>query len=153
MALGDMEHDRPRLEQGEIAFFIGRNLPERMKRTMRGFLQRTERLKTNLVGLARFFEGPANRHVTRQSPAAIGGPFKGGDGRGHWKAPRGRRDRYYGRPRSQGKRQPRTSVIAGRAGIELVRDFEVLGHQDPSGTFSNKLSNRAAPHCARAVTA
>src|SRR3546814_5140591 len=28
MALRDMEHDRPRLEQGEIAFFIGRNLPE-----------------------------------------------------------------------------------------------------------------------------
>jgi hypothetical protein len=28
MALRDMEHDRPRLEQGEIAFLIGRNLPE-----------------------------------------------------------------------------------------------------------------------------
>jgi hypothetical protein len=27
MALRDMEHDRPRLEEGEIAFFIGRNLP------------------------------------------------------------------------------------------------------------------------------
>jgi hypothetical protein len=40
MALGDMEHDRPRLEQGEIAFLIGRNLAERMKRQMRGFLHR-----------------------------------------------------------------------------------------------------------------
>jgi hypothetical protein len=28
MALSDMEHDRPRLEQGEIAFFIGRDLPD-----------------------------------------------------------------------------------------------------------------------------
>ena len=35
MALGDMEHDRSCLEQGEIAFLIGRNLAERMKRPMR----------------------------------------------------------------------------------------------------------------------
>src|SRR5690606_12344287 len=71
MALRDMQHDRARLEQGEIAFFIGRNLPERMKRTMRGLLQRTEREKAYVVGPAHFFERPANRHVTRQSPAAI----------------------------------------------------------------------------------
>jgi hypothetical protein len=83
MALGDMEHDRPRLEQGKIAFFIGRNLPERMKRSMRGFLHRTERNKTNLVRLAHFFKRPANAHVTRQSLAAIGRPFKGGNGGGH----------------------------------------------------------------------
>ena len=87
MALCDMEHDRPRLEQGKIAFFIGRNLPERMKRSMRGFLHRTERNKTNLVRLAHFFKRPANAHVTRQSLAAIGRPFKGGNGGGHWKAP------------------------------------------------------------------
>src|SRR5690242_17093485 len=31
MALGDVEDDRPCLEQGEIAFLIGRNLAERMK--------------------------------------------------------------------------------------------------------------------------
>jgi hypothetical protein len=37
MALRDMEYDRRRLEQGAIAFFIGRNLPERMNQTMRGF--------------------------------------------------------------------------------------------------------------------
>ena len=37
MALRNMEHDRPRLEQSKIAFLIGRNLPERMKRSMRGF--------------------------------------------------------------------------------------------------------------------
>src|ERR1700738_2566575 len=87
MALRDMQHDRPRLEQGEIAFFIGRNLPERMKRSMRGFLHRTERNQTNLVRLAHFFKRPANAHVTRQSLAAIGRPFKGGNGGGHSKGP------------------------------------------------------------------
>jgi len=30
MVRGDMEDDRSCLEQGEIAFLIGRNLPERM---------------------------------------------------------------------------------------------------------------------------
>jgi hypothetical protein len=48
MALRNMEHDRPRLEQGEITFFIGWNLPERMKRPMRGFLHLIEPNKTNL---------------------------------------------------------------------------------------------------------
>jgi hypothetical protein len=72
MALRDMEHDRPRLEQAEIAFFVGRNLPERMKRQMCGFLHRPERNKTNLVRLAHFFQRPANARITRQSLAAIG---------------------------------------------------------------------------------
>ena len=89
MVLRDMENDRPRLEQDEIAFFIGRNLPERMKCAMRGFLHRTERKKTNVVRLSYFFERPANTHITRQSLAAIGGPFKGGNGDGHPKAPGG----------------------------------------------------------------
>ena len=66
MTLGDMEHDRAGLEQGEIAFFIGWNLPERMKREMGGFLHRGERNKANVVGLAHFFERPANAHVARQ---------------------------------------------------------------------------------------
>src|ERR1700684_1942016 len=87
MALCNMEHDRARLEQGKIAFFIGRNLPERMKRSMRRLLHLSERNKANLVRLARFFNRPANAHVTRQSLAAIGRPFKGGNGGGHWKAP------------------------------------------------------------------
>ena len=38
MALRDMEHDRPGFEQGEVAVLVGRDLPERMKRAMRGFL-------------------------------------------------------------------------------------------------------------------
>src|SRR6185312_4367235 len=87
MALCDMEHDRPRLEQGKIALFIGRNLPERMQRSMRGFLHRTEGNKTNVVRLAHFFKRPANAHVTRESLAAIGRPLKGGNGGGHWRAP------------------------------------------------------------------
>src|SRR5262249_60062901 len=45
MALGDMEDDRPCLEQGEIAFLISWNLAERMKDQMRGFLHRTKRNK------------------------------------------------------------------------------------------------------------
>jgi len=71
LALGDMEHDRPCLEQGEIAFLVGRNLAERMKGQVRGFLHRTKRNKANLVGLAHFFKRPANAHITRQSLAAI----------------------------------------------------------------------------------
>ena len=67
-----MEDDRPRLEQGEIAFLVGRNLAERMKRQVRGFLHRTKRNEANLVGLADFFERPANARITRQSLAAIG---------------------------------------------------------------------------------
>jgi hypothetical protein len=72
MSLGDVKHDRPCLEQREIAFLIGRNLAERMKRQMRGFLHRTKRNKANLVGLAHFLKRPANARITRQSPAAIG---------------------------------------------------------------------------------
>ena len=72
MALGDMEDDRPCLEQGEIAFLVGRNLAERMKRQMRGFLHRTKRNKANLVGLAHFLKRPANARIARQPPAAIG---------------------------------------------------------------------------------
>ena len=49
MALGDMEDDRARFEQDEIAFLIGRNLPERMEREMRGLLHlaRTKRRRTS----------------------------------------------------------------------------------------------------------
>ena len=71
MVLGDMEHDRSCLEQGKIAFLIGRNLAERMKRPMRGFLHCTERNKANLVGLAHFFQRPANARIARQSLAAV----------------------------------------------------------------------------------
>src|SRR4030095_999888 len=84
---GHIEYDRPRLEQGEIAFCVGRNLTERMQPEMRGFLHLLEREQANVVRLAHFFECPANAHVTCQSSAAIGRPFKGGDGRVHGSAP------------------------------------------------------------------
>src|SRR5437667_362571 len=43
MALGDMKDDRSCLEQREIAFLVGRNLAERMKRQMCGLLHRAKR--------------------------------------------------------------------------------------------------------------
>ena len=45
MALGDIEHDRACFEESKIAFLVGRNLTERMKSEMRGFLHRTERTR------------------------------------------------------------------------------------------------------------
>ena len=68
-ALGDMEHERACLEQGEIAFLVGRNLTERMQRQMRRFLHRSKRNQANPVGLAHFFKRPANARITRQSPS------------------------------------------------------------------------------------
>ena len=56
------EDDRPRPEQGEIAFPIGRNSLKGMKRQMRGFLQRSKRNKVNLVG-GRLFKRPANARI------------------------------------------------------------------------------------------
>jgi hypothetical protein len=47
MVRGDMEDDRSCLEQGEIAFLIGRSLIERMKRQMCGFLHRAKRNEAN----------------------------------------------------------------------------------------------------------
>ena len=72
MSLGDMKHDRPGLEEREIAFLVSRDLPERVERPMRGFLHRTERNKTNLVGLPYLLKRPAHARVTRQALAAIG---------------------------------------------------------------------------------
>ena len=72
MALGDMEDDRPGLEQSQIAFLIGRDLAERMKCQMGGLLHRPKRNQPNLVRLAHFFQRPANARIARQSLAAIG---------------------------------------------------------------------------------
>ena len=83
MALGNMENDRACLEQDEIAFLIGGNLAEGLQAQMCGRLHRMERDEANFVGLAHFFERPANARVTRQSLAAIGRPFEGGDDGSH----------------------------------------------------------------------
>ena len=69
----------PRFEQGELAFLIGGNLPERMQRAIRGFFHRTERNQANLVSLAHFLKRPACAHVACESFAAIGRSFEGGE--------------------------------------------------------------------------
>ena len=86
MALRDVEHNRAGLEQAEITVLVGRDLPERMQREMSGFFHRGERNQADLVGLAHFLQRPANARIPRQALAAIGRPFKGGDGGGHGKA-------------------------------------------------------------------
>ena len=52
-----------------------------------GIFHRTKRDQANLVGLAHFFQRPANSRITRQSFAAVGRPFKRGNGDGHREAP------------------------------------------------------------------
>jgi hypothetical protein len=71
MALRNMQHDCTYLEQREIAFFIGWDLAEGMKRQMCGLLHRPDRNKANLVRLAHFVECPANAGIPRQSLATI----------------------------------------------------------------------------------
>src|SRR4051794_16101561 len=79
MVFGDVEDDRARLEQGKIAFLIGRNQAGGMKAHVRGFLLRLQRDEAHLVRLAHLFQRPANAGVARQAPAAIGRPLNGGD--------------------------------------------------------------------------
>ena len=59
--LGDMEDDGPGLEQGEIAFFIGWDLPKRMKRQMRRFLHFGKGNETDFVWLGQPPRGPSER--------------------------------------------------------------------------------------------
>src|SRR3546814_3463257 len=49
MMLRDMKDDRSRLKQDEIAFLIGRDLPERMKREMRWLFHLGEGNKANVI--------------------------------------------------------------------------------------------------------
>ena len=70
--LRDVKHDRARLEEAELAFFVSRNLTEWMQPAMCGFFHRRERKQSNVVGLTHFLQRPANAHVARQPPAAIG---------------------------------------------------------------------------------
>ena len=89
MALGNMQHDRPRLEQGQIAFLEGRNLAERLKRQMRGVFHGRERNETDLLGLAHSLQRPAKARGQGEGPCGVGrkrfvvnsvlpGPVKGG---------------------------------------------------------------------------
>jgi hypothetical protein len=67
MALSDVENDASGPEQSEVAFFIGRDLPERMDREMRGLFHLGERDQADVVGLADFLERPTNVHVAGQA--------------------------------------------------------------------------------------
>src|SRR3546814_3991506 len=87
MMLRDMKDDRSRLKQDEIAFLIGRDLPERMKREMRWLFHLGEGNKANVIRLANLFEGPANPHVSREALSLIRRGFKGSDGGRHGKSP------------------------------------------------------------------
>ncbi len=83
MVLGDVKDDRARLEQGEIAFLIGRDQPKRMKAQMRWFRLCLERDSAYLIGLPYLFKRPANPHIARQAQAAVGRSLKRGDDDGH----------------------------------------------------------------------
>jgi hypothetical protein len=79
MALGNMQHDGTGFEQDEIAFLIGRDLPEGMKRDVRRLLLSTEGNEANVIGLSHFLKRPADTHVARQSTATIRRAFEGCD--------------------------------------------------------------------------
>src|ERR1051325_11074243 len=80
---GGVEHDRARLEQSEVAILVRGNLAEWMEREMRRLFHRAERDEADFVGLADFFERPANARVASEALAAVGGTFERGDGDGH----------------------------------------------------------------------
>src|SRR3546814_20867547 len=71
----------------DLAFLIGRDLPERMKREMRWLFHLGEGNKANVIRLANLFEGPANPHVSREALSLIRRVFKGSDGGRHGKSP------------------------------------------------------------------
>src|SRR3546814_4410132 len=79
--------DLSRLKQDEIAFLIGRDLPERMKREMRWLFHLGEGNKANDLRLANLFEGPANPHVSREAMSLIRRVFKGSASGRHGKSP------------------------------------------------------------------
>lgn len=70
--LRDMEDDRARLQQDQMALFRSRDLSERMQREMRMLLHRPERNEPYLIRLAHLLKRPAHPHIARQSLAAIG---------------------------------------------------------------------------------
>lgn len=74
-----MEHDRAGLEQNQIAFLKGRNLPKRMQRQMRRLFHRPERDMPDAISHANFLERPTHPRIPRKPPTAIGRSFKGRD--------------------------------------------------------------------------
>src|SRR5687768_16263507 len=80
MLLRNVKHDGAGLEQYQIAFLVRRDLPERLKRSIRRLLHFVERNEPNIIGLFHFFEGPTNAHVSCEPSSAIGGIFESRDG-------------------------------------------------------------------------
>ena len=87
MTLGDVESDRPRLEQGEITLLVGRDLIERMPCEMSGLFYLRERQQPNIIRLTDFFKRPPEAHIARRSMSAIGPGFKCRDDGTHWATP------------------------------------------------------------------
>ena len=124
MVLGDVEDDRAGLEQGEVAFLIGRDQAERMKAQMRGLRLRPERDEANLVGLAHLFKRPANAHIAREAHATIGRPVPGSDDDGHRETlltnPSG-----CSAPPSRGRNIEATTSRIGRSPCRAVRVMRI----------------------------
>ncbi|MNY49594.1 hypothetical protein D3C86_1850320 [compost metagenome] len=87
MTFGYMQHDRPGFKQDEFTLLIGRDLPEGLKRKVRRLPHRLEGKKADIIGLAHFFERPADAHIAGETLAAIGRVFKGGNGDCHCCSP------------------------------------------------------------------
>lgn len=87
MTLGEVEYDRTRFEQHQLALFVRRNLSEWVSGKMVRFFHGLEGQQTHVVRLPHFFERPANAHVACQPLAAIGGVLEGRNDRGHKVSP------------------------------------------------------------------
>ena len=85
--LREVKDDRARLEQREVAVLERRDLSERVKRQVCGFLQCLERQQSDLVRAADLLERPPDPGVASEALAAIGRPFECGDDDGHREAP------------------------------------------------------------------
>ncbi len=85
--IGDVEDDRARFEQREIAFLIGRNAAKRIAGAVFGFLERFHRDEADIVWLSHLLKCPAHTHVARHPFALIGRIFENGNGGFHDESP------------------------------------------------------------------
>ena len=63
VALGDVKHDGPGLEQGDVAVFIGWDLTEGLEAEVRRFLHLFKRDETHIIRLADFLQRPTDAHI------------------------------------------------------------------------------------------
>ena len=88
VAVGNVEQDRACFEEGDLAFFIGRDLTEGIEGEMSRLLHLGAGQEADFIRPADFLQRPANSHVTGQPLTAIGRVCKGGYGDGHADAPK-----------------------------------------------------------------